>query len=116
MSKRALVYVAVALLAPACGKAEKKTDEDKNILVPPSPSPSPEKKVELEPAPPIPDPPPGLESMQMKIPDDNPMTPEKVALGKLLFFDKRLSKDGSASCETCHVHEKGWVDGTKVSI
>ena len=30
----------------------------------------------------------------MKVPDDNPITPEKVALGKQLFFDKRLSKSG----------------------
>jgi len=36
-------------------------------------------------------------------------------LGKQLFFDKRLSKDGSASCETCHVPEKGWTDGKPLS-
>lgn len=35
-------------------------------------------------------------------PKDNPATPEKVALGYQLFFDKRLSKDGSMSCESCH--------------
>jgi cytochrome c peroxidase len=50
-----------------------------------------------------------------KLPSDNSLTPEKVALGKQLFFDKRLSKDGSASCETCHVPEKGWTDGKPVS-
>jgi cytochrome c peroxidase len=49
-------------------------------------------------------------------PEDNPMTTEKVALGKQLFFDKRLSKDGSASCETCHVHDKGWTDGLQFSM
>jgi cytochrome c peroxidase len=52
---------------------------------------------------------------EMKIPADNPLTPEKVHLGKQLFFDKRLSKDGSASCQTCHVPEKGWTDGEKLS-
>lgn len=52
---------------------------------------------------------------EMKIPADNPITPEKVSLGKQLFFDKRLSKDGSASCQTCHVPEKGWTDGEKLS-
>src|SRR5262249_37167915 len=52
---------------------------------------------------------------EMKVPGDNPLTPEKVMLGKQLFFDKRLSKDGSASCETCHVPEKGWTDGKALS-
>ncbi len=32
----------------------------------------------------------------------NPITPEKVALGKALYFDKRLSKDNTQSCNTCH--------------
>ena len=49
------------------------------------------------------------------VPADNPLTADKIELGKKLFFDKRLSKDGSASCETCHVPEKGWTDGLKFS-
>ena len=36
------------------------------------------------------------------IPKDNPMTPEKIYLGKQLYFDPRLSKDGSISCNSCH--------------
>ena len=52
---------------------------------------------------------------EAEAPADNPTSPERIALGKLLFFDKRLSKDGSASCETCHVHEKGWTDGLPLS-
>ncbi len=52
---------------------------------------------------------------EMKVPPENPLTPEKIALGKQLFFDKRLSRDGSASCETCHLHEKGWTDGLALS-
>jgi cytochrome c peroxidase len=36
------------------------------------------------------------------IPKDNPMTPEKIALGEKLFFDKRLSVDRTVSCATCH--------------
>src|SRR5271165_4539981 len=44
---------------------------------------------------------------ELKIPADNPLTAEKVALGKQLFFDKRLSKDGSMACESCHLPEKG---------
>src|SRR5690242_20526716 len=36
------------------------------------------------------------------VPADNPQTAEKVALGQKLFFDQRLSADGSTSCSTCH--------------
>ena len=52
----------------------------------------------------------------MPIPADNPMTPEKVALGRQLFFDERLSGDGSRSCYSCHVCEKGLTDGLAKSI
>ncbi len=44
------------------------------------------------------------------IPDDNPMTAAKVELGKLLYFDKRLSKDGTISCATCHNPETAWTE------
>jgi cytochrome c peroxidase len=44
-------------------------------------------------------------------PRDNPTTAEKVALGKQLFFDPRLSGDNRMSCATCHVPDKGWGDG-----
>ena len=43
----------------------------------------------------------GLEP-DFSIPSDNPITSKKVLLGKLLFFDKQLSKDKSISCATCH--------------
>jgi cytochrome c peroxidase len=45
------------------------------------------------------------------IPADNPQTPEKVALGKLLFFDPRLSVNNKISCSTCHQSAKGLSDG-----
>lgn len=48
-------------------------------------------------------------------PDDNPTTAEKVALGKALYFDKRLSADGTVSCATCHDPSKGWTDRSPVS-
>ena len=35
-------------------------------------------------------------------PKDNPYTPEKAALGKMLFFDARLSRDRNLSCASCH--------------
>src|SRR6266850_5544736 len=52
----------------------------------------------------------------MPIPADNTMTPEKVALGRELFFDERLSGDGSRSCYSCHVCEKGFTDGLPKAI
>ncbi len=42
------------------------------------------------------------------IPADNPMTKEKIELGKFLYFDPRLSGDGSTSCATCHSPEDAW--------
>lgn len=44
-------------------------------------------------------------------PKASPATPEKVALGKALFFDPRLSRSGSVSCATCHNPSLGWSDG-----
>lgn len=41
------------------------------------------------------------------IPSDNPLTEAKVALGHQLFFDARLSVDGSRSCYSCHQNENG---------
>jgi len=52
----------------------------------------------------------------MEIPADNPSTPEKAALGRQLFFDKRLSGDESRSCYSCHVCEKGLTDGLAKAI
>ncbi len=52
------------------------------------------------------------------VPDNpaNPVTPEKVELGKKLFFDRRLSGDGTMSCATCHNPEKGYTDGMAISL
>lgn len=44
------------------------------------------------------------------IPEDNPMTPEKVALGEKLFEDERFSATGDVSCSTCHAREKAFTD------
>lgn len=41
------------------------------------------------------------------IPSDNPITPEKIALGKKLFLDRRLSLNNTLSCAMCHVPEQG---------
>ena len=47
----------------------------------------------------------------MPIPADNPMTDAKIELGKHLFFDARLSGDGSIGCVDCHDPKLGWGDG-----
>ena len=43
-------------------------------------------------------------------------TPQQIDLGRYLFFDPVLSKDGSVSCATCHNPEKGFSDGLKTSV
>jgi len=43
-------------------------------------------------------------------PQNNQLTPKKIHLGKLLFFDVRLSVDNSISCATCHHPMRGWTD------
>ena len=48
-------------------------------------------------------------------PKDNKMTPERVELGKLLYFDKRLSANGKINCATCHSPTRGWTDEEPVS-
>ncbi|MDI1432607.1 cytochrome-c peroxidase [Polyangium sorediatum] len=47
--------------------------------------------------------------------DMNPITTEKVALGRMLYYDTRLSKNQDLSCNSCHLLDKFGVDGTKVS-
>ena len=49
------------------------------------------------------------------IPEDNLLTREKVELGRRLFFDPRLSRDGTISCATCHIPEKFFTDGKSVA-
>jgi cytochrome c peroxidase len=44
------------------------------------------------------------------IPSDNAMTPERVALGRKLYFEAKLSKDGSVACATCHDVSRGFSD------
>ncbi len=50
------------------------------------------------------------------IPPDNPQTPAKIALGERLFFDGRLSADGTVACSTCHDPAHAFTDGRPTSI
>jgi cytochrome c peroxidase len=43
-------------------------------------------------------------------PKNNKLTPARIELGKLLYFDTRLSKDNTISCATCHSPYRGWTD------
>ena len=52
----------------------------------------------------------------MQYPADNPMSKDKVELGKWLYYEKRLSGDGSRSCYSCHVKEKGLTDGLPKAV
>ena len=57
----------------------------------------------------------GLEKDSLVIPEDNPLTKEKVELGKLLFFDKRLSANETIACASCHMPSLAFTDGQPVS-
>src|SRR3990172_7290409 len=50
------------------------------------------------------------------IPEHNAQTPEKIELGRTLFFDRRLSGDGTISCAACHNPEKSFSDGREISL
>jgi cytochrome c peroxidase len=56
------------------------------------------------------------ELYQLVVPPDNPQTPAKVALGKALFFDSRLSVDNTVSCANCHDPDKGFTDQLRTSM
>lgn len=49
-------------------------------------------------------------------PEDNPYTQKKAELGRLLYFDKRLSSDNEISCASCHSIPKGFADQRAVSV
>jgi cytochrome c peroxidase len=58
----------------------------------------------------------GLQAGAAYVPDDNPMSAAKVELGRLLYFDKRLSKDMTVSCATCHNPFHGFTDPHRTSF
>jgi cytochrome c peroxidase len=73
-----------------------------------------------ETVPPVADPylldiPLGLDATAQNIPADNPMTAANIELGRQLFFDKRLSADGTVACATCHNPFLGFTDGQSMS-
>lgn len=57
-----------------------------------------------------------VEATNAAVPADNPQSPEKIALGEKLFFDGRLSVDGTVACSTCHDPAHAFIDARPVSI
>jgi cytochrome c peroxidase len=57
-----------------------------------------------------------VELTKSVIPTGSPLTPAAVALGEKLFFDGRLSGDGTVACSTCHDPARAFTDGRPVSI
>lgn len=103
-TERALVATLAVVFALGVASCTSKPTEEK--AAPPAQPPA--EKVELPPAP--------ADFPQMKIPEDNPQTPEKIALGHQLFFDARMSVDGSRSCYSCHQNEHGNGGETPLAV
>src|SRR5438552_1709333 len=98
MKSTAAFLCAFLLCLSSCGNNPEPSKSEKPAPAPPAPF-----KINLVALPEVP------------VPPDNPMTADAVALGKQLFFDTRLSKNGNMSCETCHQPDKGWTDGKPLS-
>jgi cytochrome c peroxidase len=54
--------------------------------------------------------------LYLPVPEDNPPTAEKIALGRRLFHDRRLSRDRSISCASCHDRSRAFSDGRAVAV
>ncbi len=57
----------------------------------------------------------GLQERAAHVPDDNPLTRDKIALGKQLFWDTRWSRNGTVACVSCHDPGHGWGDARRFS-
>src|SRR5215469_7564305 len=54
--------------------------------------------------------------LYLPAPEENPLTAEKIELGRRLFFDRRLSRDGSIACASCHDPERAYSDRREVAV
>jgi cytochrome c peroxidase len=54
--------------------------------------------------------------LYMPVPEGNPLTADRIAQGRALFFDRRLSRDRSLSCATCHFPRRAFSDGRRVAV
>jgi cytochrome c peroxidase len=105
------LMTALLVATTACDKGPpKQTEPKKTAKAPAKVAPPPGVKIDksmLSAFAPLP------EVMESK---KNPITEEKVTLGRMLYYDARLSKNHDVSCNTCHDLEKHGVDGIPVSI
>ena len=64
--------------------------------------------------------PPHIKASQLlkldNTPDDNPMTNQGAALGRVLFYDEQLSRNGTISCASCHDQRAGFSDPRRFSV
>ena len=70
------------------------------LLHPPAPDPTPIQNFSLP-----------FVFGHFRVPEDNPLTEEGVQLGRMLFYDTRLSGDNTVSCSTCHLQHLAFTDG-----
>jgi len=54
--------------------------------------------------------------LYMPIPEENPISVDKIELGRRLFRDRRLSRDRSIACQSCHDPDRAFTDGRPVAI
>jgi cytochrome c peroxidase len=54
--------------------------------------------------------------LYMPVPETNPLTGEKIELGRQLFLDSRLSRDGTIACATCHRPERAFSDSRNIAV
>jgi len=115
MSTRGMMMIAVLVLltavAPACQDATQKAPSTSKTAL--ALSSDPAELDRANPILPLPTPPLGIEGDLAGLAE--PPTPEKVRLGKWLFFDPRLSVDDTVSCATCHRPDNGFSEPTPVS-
>ena len=100
----ATVIAVVAFAAIGCAKEPAQEQPAEIASAPAAPAPKVEEYAPL------------ATYAAMVIPEDNPMSDAKIALGHQMFFDARLSGDGSRSCYSCHLNERGLSDGRPMAI
>jgi cytochrome c peroxidase len=111
MARSLLLFVSLAVAA-SCKTtrvAPAPSEPDDESAQTSAPEERQESAVDLPAPPALPPLPLGLQSVP--VPESNPTSPEKVELGWMLFFDTRLSKDGSMACVECHRIDKAYTSG-----
>ncbi|UOR03799.1 cytochrome-c peroxidase [Hymenobacter aerilatus] len=98
---RARFWLAVLILAAACSPKGTMDEEEEDPIATPTPY-----ALTL----------PATFPQNPTIPTDNPLTNEGVQLGRMLFYETRLSRDNTLSCGSCHQQSKAFTDGRARSL